>query len=76
MDAGFNIADVVGRCWDAIPAIVSDNLLIEVLWLLDACLRVSSHIGNVVSRDMGLIKFCGCVGSRCAGTCPKTNSEI
>ena len=60
-DAGFNIADFVGRCWDAITAIASANLLIEVLWSFDVRLWVFSNIGNVVSHDMCLIIFCGCV---------------
>ena len=71
VDAGFIIADVVGRCWDAVPAIVSANLLIEVLWSLDARLWLYSNTGDEVSRDICLIIFYGCVGLRCAGTCSK-----
>ena len=40
VDAGFDIADVVGRCLDAIPAIPLANLLIEVLWSFGAHLLV------------------------------------
>ena len=48
---GFNIADIVGRCWDAIPAIASANMLIEVLWLFDVNLWAFSNIGNVSGSD-------------------------
>ena len=62
VEVGFNIADVIDRCWNAILAIASANLLLEVLWSLDARLWVFSNISNVVSRDSFLIMFCGYVG--------------
>ena len=61
MDVGFIIADVVGCCWDAIPAIASANLLSEMLWSLDARFWVFSNIGKVVSRYSCLIVISGCV---------------
>ena len=76
VDAGFKITDVVRCCWDAIPVIASANLLIDVLWWLDARLWLFSNIGKVVHRESCLIMFCGCVGSRCVETCPERKSEI
>ena len=76
VDAGFNIADVVSCCWGAIPAIASANLLIEVLWSLDAHLCLFSSIGNVVSCESCLIMCCGFVGSRWVWICPQRNLGI
>ena len=67
MDTGFNIAGAVGRCWDAIPAIASATLSIEVFWLFVARLRFSSSVGKVVSRGNCSIICCGCVDSRWVG---------
>ena len=74
VDGGFSIADVVGRCWDAVTAITSVNLLFWVLCSLIARLWLFYNKGNVVSRDSCLIKCCGCVGSRWVRICPKKNS--
>ena len=74
MDAGFNLDDIVGHCWDAIPAIASANLLFEEIWSFDARLWVFSINGNVVSRDNCLIMFCSRVGSRFVETRPGMNS--
>ena len=69
-------ADDVSGYWDATPAIGSANLLVGVFWSLDSRLWVFSSIGKVAFPDICFIMFCGCVSSRCAGTCPERNSGV
>ena len=62
MDARFNMIAVVGRRRDAVPTIAPANMILEVLWSLDARLWAFSNTGIEVSRDSCLTLFCGCVG--------------